>query len=156
MNRLLLMPFMVLLHFTVSLSLCLNSQASPLKTTVFTSLNNPSNTIDLKTAKLEKTTYMAHDCKGCHQLLKELKKNCSSLGVTTFAVGNKKNLKSKLKILNKLKSPVYLGPTTQAYSDIGIDLMPYYISSKGERHEYDVFSAMVKDGVCKSKNEKKK
>jgi hypothetical protein len=147
MNRSVLVAFFI--------SLALSSDAMILKQSVFSSLNSPSDTIDLQTAKLAKTTFMAYDCKGCDQLLKTLVKNCSSLDLRTFAVGNKKNLKSKLRMLEKLKSKVYIGTSTQAYSDVGIDLMPYYISSKGERHESNIYTAMVEDGICKMKKKVK-
>ena len=134
------------------LMLSFNSQGQILKTSIFSSLKNPSSTIDLKTASLNKSTFIAHDCKACHQLLRALQKECTSLDVTTFAVGNKNNLKSKLKMLRKLNSKVFIGSSTQAYSEIGVDIMPYYISSTGEKHESDVQTAMMNDGVCQKKD----
>jgi|GEM_PF-3284698 len=139
---------MLSLLFITFLSV-LVAHSSVLSTSVFTSLENSSSTIDLKTAKLTKALFIAHDCKSCHRLLLKIKRNCESLEVTTFAVGNKKNLKSKLRLLKKLKSNIYIGSTTEAFSDIGIDLIPYYISSKGEKHESGVYAAMMKDGACK-------
>ena len=130
--------------------------SSLLKTSVFSSIGNLSDTVDLETAKFKKSLFIAYDCASCHQLLRQLQKKCSAVDVTTFAVGNKKNLNSKLRILKKLKSKVYTGSTTQAYADIGIDLMPYYISSKGRKHESNILSVMLQDSVCRLKAKKER
>jgi len=127
------------------------SAAAQLPQSIFRALYNPKKTIDLSSQPLKRALFIAHDCSACHRLLKKLKKSCKRLdNVTVFAVGNTKNLKSKLRLLKKLKadSKVFTGSTTEAYSNIGIDLMPYFISSKGKKFETHVFDGLVKDGVC--------
>jgi len=140
----------------IGLFISTSALALPLQNHIFKSLKDPSQTIDLKTEKFKKAFFIAHDCGACHDLIKELTEDCTKLSITTFAVGNKKNLKSKLKMLKKLKSKVYIGSTTQAYADIGIDLMPYYISSTGKKAESDVYNTIMTDGVCHKKSKKKK
>jgi len=140
----------------LGLFISFNAFAMPLQNNIFTSLEDASQTIDLKIEKFKRAFFIAHDCHACHELIKELKEDCSKLSITTFAVGNKKNLKSKLKMLKKLKSKVYLGASTHAYADIGIDIMPYYISSSGKKAESDVYNAIMADGVCQKKSKKKK
>lgn len=120
---------------------------------VFISFIDSEQTVDLSKTPLKAALMTSYDCAPCHSLLTKLNKKCKALNITIFAAGTKKQVKAHLSpILSKNKNtPIFYGKDTVPFSNLGADLTPFYISTKGKKYEGErqVYKAILRDKACK-------